>query len=93
MQKTVFCRRNKQELPAMLKAPFPGEMGQELLGTVSQKAWEEWIAHQTILINEYRLSLVDPSARKFLVEEMEKFFSGNESKPEEFVPEKADAER
>ena len=37
-------------------------------------------------MNEYRLTPVDPKARKFLEEEMEKFFFGEGSaKPKEFV--------
>ena len=40
-----------------------------------------------MLINEYRLTPIDPKARKFLETEMEKFFFGTGSdKPQEFVP-------
>lgn len=54
--------------------PVPGELGQRILENVSRKAWDSWLEHQTMLINEYRLSLVDPKARQFLMEELEKFF-------------------
>jgi Fe-S cluster biosynthesis and repair protein YggX len=70
--------------------PYPGELGKRVFENVSKEAWQRWLKHQTMLINEYRLTPVDPKARKFLEEEMEKFFFGGGSdKPEGFVaPEK-----
>ena len=66
--------------------PYPGELGQRLYQNVSKEAWARWLAHQTMLINEYRLTPIEPKARAFLVEEMEKFFFGGGSeKPKEFV--------
>ena len=66
--------------------PYPGELGQRLYQNVSKEAWARWLAHQTMLINEYRLTTIEPKARAFLVEEMEKFFFGGGSeKPKEFV--------
>ncbi|MEQ8204775.1 MAG: oxidative damage protection protein, partial [Woeseia sp.] len=53
----------------------------------SKEAWQQWVAHQTMLINEYRLTPIEPEARKFIETEMEKFFFGEGSaKPKEFVP-------
>ena len=47
-----------------------------------------WISHQTMLINEYRLNLADPEARKFLLGEMDNFlFKGGSNKPAGFIPE------
>jgi Fe-S cluster biosynthesis and repair protein YggX len=43
---------------------------------VSKAAWQQWVAHQTMLINENRLTPIEPKARAFLVKEMEKFFLG-----------------
>ena len=41
-----------------------------------------------MLINEYRLSLIDPKAREFLVQEMQKFlFESGSEKPPGFVEE------
>ena len=69
-------------------APYPGELGQRIYDNVSKGAWQRWLAHQTMLINEYRLTPMEPAARKFLETEMEKFFFGGGSeKPKEFVPE------
>ena len=88
MSRTVFCRKYRQDLPGLAQPPFPGPKGQEIFEQVSQRAWDEWLAHQTMLINEYRLTPIEPEARKFLETEMEKFFFGEgSSKPKEFVPE------
>ena len=66
--------------------PYPGELGQRIYESVSKAAWQKWLAHQTILINEYRLTPIEPEARKFLETEMEKFFFGEGSDvPDEFV--------
>jgi Fe-S cluster biosynthesis and repair protein YggX len=70
--------------------PYPGELGRRIFEQVSKVAWQRWIRHQTMLINEYRLSAIDPKARKFLEEEMEKFFFGGGSKaPEGYTPPEA----
>ncbi len=67
-------------------APYPGQLGQRIYDSVSKEAWQKWLAHQTILINEYRLSPIEPDARKFLETEMEKFFFGDGATvPDEFV--------
>lgn len=66
--------------------PYPGELGQRIYDNVSKEAWQKWLGHQTMLINEYRLTPFQPNARKFLVAEMEKFFFGAGSKaPEGYV--------
>ncbi len=87
MTNTVLCSKLKQELPALDKPPFPNKLGEKIQQTISAKAWKMWLAHQTMLINEYRLSLIDPNAREFLNKEMEKFlFSDSAEKPAGFVP-------
>lgn len=89
MTETVMCRKLGKEAPALTRAPYPGEMGQRILAEISAEAWGQWVEHQTMLINENRLSMADTSARKFLVEEMEKFlFDGGSQKPEGFTPQK-----
>ena len=70
----VFCRKYRQELEGLEVPPIPGKRGQEIFETVSKRAWTEWQTHQTMLINEKHLSLIDPEARKFLAEQMERFF-------------------
>ena len=87
MTRTVFCKKYQQELEGLAKPPYPGAKGQEIYETVSKKAWEEWQAHQTMLINEKQLSMMDPSSRKFLQAEMEKFFAGEAfEQAEGYVP-------
>ncbi|MFB2538447.1 MULTISPECIES: oxidative damage protection protein [unclassified Acinetobacter] len=84
---TVFCRKYQEELEALDFAPFPGAKGQEYLTTISKKAWQAWLQHQTTLINEKRLNVFEPEAKKFLEEQREKFFDNDTSleKAEGFV--------
>jgi len=87
MSRTVQCVKLNKEAEGLRAAPYPGELGKRIFENVSQEAWRLWLGHQTMLINEYRLSPVDPKARSFLEQEMEKFFFGAGSdKPKEFVP-------
>jgi Fe-S cluster biosynthesis and repair protein YggX len=87
MSRTVFCRKYQQELEGLDNPPYPGPKGQELFETVSKRAWEEWQAHQTMLINEKQLSLIDPETRKYLQGEMDKFFAGEDfDRAEGYVP-------
>ena len=86
MSRTVNCVMLKREAPGLARLPYPGPLGQRIFNEVSAEAWARWVKHQVMLMNEYRLSPVDPKARKFLEAEMEKFFFGDGSaKPAEFV--------
>jgi Fe-S cluster biosynthesis and repair protein YggX len=87
MSRTVFCRKYQKDMEGLPQPPFPGPRGQRIFESVSKQAWQEWMAHQTLLINERRLNMMDRSARAFLEEEMDKFFS-NESvaQAEGYVP-------
>ncbi len=88
MNRTVFCSKLQQEAEGMAKPPFPGPLGEKIFNEVSKQAWKMWLAHQTMLINEYRLNLLDAQAKTFLNEEMRKFFFGEGSeKPSGFSPE------
>ena len=87
MSRMVNCSRLKKEAEGLERPTYFGELGQRVFENVSKQAWQEWLKHQTMLINEYRLTPVDPKARKFLEQEMEKFFFGEGSTaPEGFVP-------
>lgn len=79
MNRSIFCVKLKQELEGMSSPPFPGTLGEQIFDQVSKQAWSMWLSHQTMLINEYRLSLIDSKAREFLQEEMTKFFFGEGS--------------
>lgn len=87
MTRTVFCKKYKEELEGLISAPFPGEKGEEILYNVSKKAWEDWLEHQKMLINEGQLNLADRESRKWLNEQMELFLSGEDyAKPTGFKP-------
>ena len=88
MARIVNCVLLHDELPGFDRPPYPGELGKRIQEQISQQAWQLWLRHQTMLINEYRLSLIEPKARKFLEEEMQKFlFEGGAKKPEGYKPE------
>ncbi len=88
MSRTVECILLGGEKPGLDRLPYPGELGQRIFDNVSQEAWQQWLQHQTILINEYRLTPIEPKDRRFLEQEMDKFFFGNgSSQPEDYVPE------
>jgi Fe-S cluster biosynthesis and repair protein YggX len=78
--RTVHCVILGTEAEGLDRPPYPGAIGQRIFENVSKLAWQRWLGHQTMLINEYRLSPVDPKAREFLEQEMEKFFFGEGSK-------------
>ena len=91
MTRTVFCRKYQREMEGLVAPPLPGPKGQEIFDSISKQAWQEWQVHQTRLINERRLKLHDAATRKFLQEEMDKFFSGEEyAQAEGYVPPAAD---
>ncbi len=86
MARMVHCARQGEQAEGLDYVPYPGELGQRIYDQISKQAWQEWVQHQTMLINEYRLTPVDPKARKFLEEEMEKFlFQGGAEKPADYV--------
>ena len=76
-----------KEAEGLERPTYPGDLGQRIFNSVSKQAWQAWLGHQTILINENRISLGDPAGRKFLEKEMEKYFFGGKSAlPGGFVP-------
>lgn len=79
MTRMVQCVKLGKQAEGLDAATYPGELGQRIFEHVSKEAWQLWMRHQTMLINEHRISPVDPKARKFLEEEMEKFFFGGGS--------------
>jgi len=86
MARIVQCVVLGREAEGLDYAPYPGELGVRIYQRVSKEAWQRWVAHQTMLINEYRLTPIEPKARQFLVAEMEKFlFGAGAAKPEGYV--------
>ncbi len=87
MSRMVQCVKLGKEADGLDRPPYPGELGKKIFENVSKEAWQMWLKHQTILINENRLSPIDPKHRAFLEGEMEKFFfSGGAELPEQFEP-------
>jgi Fe-S cluster biosynthesis and repair protein YggX len=87
MSRTINCVVLDKEAEGLDYSPYPGDLGQRIYDNVSKEAWQRWLGHQTMLINEYRLTPIEPEARKFLETEMEKFFFGEgSSAPKEFIP-------
>ena len=82
----VQCAVLKREAPGLDRLVYPGDLGVRIWRQVSKEGWQRWVAHQTMLINEYRLVPIEPKARKFLEGEMEKFlFGAGAERPEGFV--------
>lgn len=86
--RTVKCVVLGTEAEGLDYPPYPGELGRRVYENVSKAGWQRWLQHQTMLINEYRLTPIEPEARKFLEREMEKYFFGEGSqKPGGYTPE------
>jgi Fe-S cluster biosynthesis and repair protein YggX len=76
MARMVNCVKLKREAEGLDSPPYPGELGKKLWEGVSKEAWKQWLEHQKMLVNENRLNLSDPRARKYLEEQMVKHFFG-----------------
>jgi Fe-S cluster biosynthesis and repair protein YggX len=87
MARTVFCQYEQRETEGLDFSPWPGEAGKRVFDNIGKPAWAAWLAHQTMLINENRLSPMNPEHRAFLGEEMLKFlFGGGADKPQGYRP-------
>jgi Fe-S cluster biosynthesis and repair protein YggX len=76
MSRLVQCIKLQQEAEGLARPPYPGTLGKRIFDNVSQQAWQVWLRQQTMLINEYRLNPMDPKSRKFIEEQMERYFFG-----------------
>ena len=79
MARTVHCIKLNKQAEGLDFQPYPGDLGERIFNEVSKQAWQQWLAHQTMLINENRLSPINPAHRKFLETEMEQYFFGEGS--------------
>ena len=87
MIRKVNCRKYKKELPGLDQPPYPGSKGQEIFENVSKQAWEEWLDHQKMLINESQINLTDKESRKWLNTQMDLFLSGEDyARPKGYTP-------
>ena len=91
MARTVHCVKLGKEAEGLDRPPYPNELGQRIYENVSKEAWQMWLNHQTMLVNEMRLNLMDPEAQKFLMQQMEAYFFGEGAEtPEGYVPPEED---
>jgi len=67
----VNCVKLGKEAEGLERPPYPGQLGKRIFENISKEAWQLWLRHQTMIINEYRISMVDPKARTILEQEME----------------------
>jgi len=87
MARTVHCVLLKKDADGLDFAPYPGELGKRIYGSVCKEAWQQWLKHQTMLVNENRLNLADQRARQYLARQMEQFFfGGGVDQPAGYVP-------
>ncbi|WP_181264859.1 oxidative damage protection protein [Pseudomonas aeruginosa] len=87
MSRTGMSGKYQEQLPGLARPPYPGAKGEDIYNNVSRKAWDEWQKHQTMLINERRLNMMNAEDRKFLQQEMDKFLSGEDyAKADGYVP-------
>lgn len=87
MSRTVFCRKLQKEMKGLDFPPMPGDTGNDIYQNISEQAWKDWQSQQTMLINEKHLNMMDPEARKFLKEQMEKFLDNQDyEQAEGYVP-------
>lgn len=90
MSRIIHCSYLDQSAEGLDRVPLPGELGQRIYDHISKPAWQKWLAHQTLLINEKRLSPMDPEHRKYLIEQAEAFlFGGQVDQADGYVPPEA----
>jgi Fe-S cluster biosynthesis and repair protein YggX len=83
----VNCAKLGEELPALERPPFPGELGERIYEDISKMAWEMWQQQATLIINHYALNMADPRSHDFLMEQMDEFFFGGQAQmPEGWAP-------
>lgn len=79
MTRRIFCKKLGKEVEGLTYYPYPGELGERIYEHISEQAWQAWLDYQTMLINEYRLSVIELKSRQFLEKEMKKFLFGTGS--------------
>ncbi|MDR1528900.1 MAG: oxidative damage protection protein [Burkholderiales bacterium] len=87
MARTVHCVKLQRDAEGLDFPPYPGALGQRIFENISKEAWQQWIRQQTMLVNEHRLNMSDPEARRWLMAQTEQYFfgAGNEA-PEGYTP-------
>lgn len=86
-RRTVKCFKLDRELPGLKRRPYPGPLGERIFNEISAEAWNEWVEHSKMIINEYRINSADPHSIQMLLEQCEAFFYGEGvERPAEFTP-------
>ena len=87
MSRTIFCTFLQRDAEGQDFQLYPGDVGKRIYNEISKEAWQGWLKHQTMLVNENRLNLADARARQYLARQMERFFFGEGAdQPTGFVP-------
>lgn len=73
---TIRCARCGEEAAPLARAPFRNELGDRILARICAACWQDWLQHQTLLINHYGLDPRDAKARAFLYEQIEQVLLG-----------------
>ncbi len=77
MSRMIKCAKLGMEAEGLDNPTWPGELGQRIFNEISKSAWHDWLGQQTILINEYKLSPLDPEHKKYLASQMEAYLFGD----------------
>ena len=87
MARTIQCKHLNKEGEGLAFLPYPGDLGKRIYNEISKEAWQLWLAHQTMLVNENRLNLADARARQYLARQLEQhFFGGGADTVQGYVP-------
>jgi Fe-S cluster biosynthesis and repair protein YggX len=99
-QHMVYCVKLQKEAPGidpddlqgsialeMIESVGGPELRQRIHENVSMEAWEMWKGFLTMLLNEYRLNLMDSQTDELIRQQMEDFFFGEGAAfPPGYVP-------
>ena len=90
----VYCAKLKKDAPGldtddlqdqlaldMVESVGGQALRQRVYETISQEAWALWKARLTMLMNEYRLNMMDPQTDDFIRQHMEAFLFGEDAPP------------
>ncbi len=72
----IRCHRCREDAAPLSRPPFKNDLGQRILESICATCWQEWLQHQTLLINHYGLDPRDKKSREFLYEQIEQVLLG-----------------
>lgn len=89
-ERMVKCVKFQKEMPGLDEPPFNNPLGQRIFENVSKDAWKLWLEHLKMIVNEYRLNLIDRQAQAVIQQQMEEYFFGEGAAlPPGYVPPQA----